>query len=60
MYNINYESIDIDVLANKNINGRQIKNAVKLVNTYCTYKKIVPATENFIQVIERMESFTKD
>ena len=39
LYNINYESIDIDVLANKNINGRQIKNAVKLVNTYCTYKK---------------------
>lgn len=60
LYNINYESIDIDVLANKNINGRQIKNAVKLVNTYCAYKKIVPATENFIQVIERMESFTKD
>lgn len=50
-------TIDINSLANIDINGRQIKNCVRLVLTYCSYKNKLPATVDFVEVLSRMQSF---
>lgn len=57
LYKINLSEESILTLSQKEINGRQIKNAVKLVNNYCTYKKTIPTVQDFLSVIERMSSF---
>lgn len=50
-------TIDINSLANIDINGRQIKNCVRLVLTYCSYKNKLPTTADFVEVLSRMQSF---
>ena len=57
LYKINLSEESILTLSQKEINGRQIKNAVKLVNNYCTYKKTIPTVQDFLSVIKRMSSF---
>lgn len=50
-------TIDINSLGGININGRQIKNCVRLVLTYCSYKNKIPTTADFVEVLSRMQDF---
>ncbi len=50
-------TIDVNSLSNMNINGRQIKNCVRLVLTYCSYKNKLPTTSDFVEVLGRMQEF---
>lgn len=54
---INIKDIDIDALSRIDINGRQIKNAVRLAVSYANYKKKSVTTKDFITIIENAKKF---
>lgn len=54
---INIKDIDIDALSRIDINGRQIKNSVRLAVSYANYKKKSVTTRDFISIIENAKKF---
>ena len=52
-------SIDTSLLSTFDINGRQIKNAVKLTIKYCNYIKQDPSTNHFVFILNQMINFNK-
>lgn len=55
--NIDLSTIDVKTLSHLDINGRQIKNAVRLAVTYCNYKNKKPTTEDFASIVEKSLKF---
>ena len=52
-------SIDTSLLSTFDINGRQIKNAVRLTIKYCNYIKQDPSTNHFVFILNQMINFNK-
>lgn len=53
------KDIDIDVLYKLNLNGRQIKNCIRLAQTMAISNKTVVTTEMILRMTEFSEEFTK-
>jgi SpoVK/Ycf46/Vps4 family AAA+-type ATPase len=60
LYNIKLSPEDLNYLAvNFVLNGRQIKNCARIVNSLSHYKKIVPVLDDFVMVVSKVEEFNK-
>lgn len=52
-------TVDIAILANHDINGRQIKNACRIVSALARYHKREPRMSDYIMILDRMGKFVK-
>ena len=60
LYGIELPEKNIHQLANDyELNGRQIKNCVRIVNSLSSYKKVTPVLEDFLRVVNKVEEFNK-
>jgi SpoVK/Ycf46/Vps4 family AAA+-type ATPase len=59
LYSIELSKEDMEILSTYNLNGRQIKNCVRIVNALCLRNDIIPNLNNFTEVISKIEDFDK-
>lgn len=60
LYSITLSSKDLDYLSlNYDLNGRQIKNCVRIVNSLSLYRKTTPVLSDFLAVVDKVEEFNK-
>lgn len=57
LYAITLKPANLKTLATYNLNGRQIKNCVRIVNALCSRRKETPELKDFIEVIQKIEDF---
>lgn len=60
LYQIDLSAVELNSLAlNYDLNGRQIKNCVRIVNSLSRYRKTTPTLEDFLAVVNKVEEFNK-
>ena len=59
LYGLTLKDKQFEKLAKTELNGRQIKNCVRIVNSLSARKKETPVLEDFLIVVRQIENFNK-
>lgn len=60
LYEVKMIDEEYSILGNTyNINGRQIKNCVRIVTSLCKRKKTIPTFDDFVSVVNKVEEFNQ-